>query len=567
MPDTAFDSSGNLICRQGDLVQSIPKASREHDVIDDSHQLPSAMESAFARIYGAAGANKGDIDLVKNAMLKLQKDLAESQRKVFATADIRRENKRLQGQILQQQKDMEAIKAVTAYLRFWKFDDVQNEINKHPKSESKLNHTIMTLTGMVSAKALRKFYELVQAHLSVVGEDPDNLNFYRGPYTEDKKDTTKGAKSELSGLEQLFFFLFVTRTGTPIEIASAQFGISQPTGTRYFCTWTDCLARVLMLEMPFPSSEISKESYPERWRELFGDSQIRLVLDCTNIDVETHSDPFAQRVTYSSYYSGNVAKILIGVSPAGALVFASLCYPGRCSDTDLTEHSLLQLELLKPGDQVMGDRGFTIHHLLFRKLMGMWMAAKRKPNQKSFTFEQSKFASNIHRERIHVERAVKRFKAFKYLKRTIPVNQFDILSHLAFVVVMLCNYQVPLTSRISKQKKNNPQTTSSTGQDPANSSLGGNAGNDHEDEEGDDAGMGTDDYDTEHEVTDEEDDEDEEGEVDARHSGSDFYDLEEEDDEEEVGDASLLLALRNQAKRRKTGCKCEVGSCTCQRSR
>ena len=39
---------------------------------------------------------------------------------------------------------------------------------------------------------------------------------------------------------------------------------------------------------------------------------------------------------------------------------------------------------------------------------------------------------------------MKRIKAFSYLKRTIPVLQFDIVSHIVFVVAMLSNYQCPL---------------------------------------------------------------------------------------------------------------------------
>ena len=39
---------------------------------------------------------------------------------------------------------------------------------------------------------------------------------------------------------------------------------------------------------------------------------------------------------------------------------------------------------------------------------------------------------------------MKRIKAFSYLKRTIPVVQFDLISHMVFVCAMMSNFQCPL---------------------------------------------------------------------------------------------------------------------------
>jgi hypothetical protein len=39
---------------------------------------------------------------------------------------------------------------------------------------------------------------------------------------------------------------------------------------------------------------------------------------------------------------------------------------------------------------------------------------------------------------------MKRIKAFRYLSKRIPMDQFDILSHIVFVVAFLSNIQPPL---------------------------------------------------------------------------------------------------------------------------
>ena len=88
-----------------------------------------------------------------------------------------------------------------------------------------------------------------------------------------------------------------------------------------------------------------------------------------------------------------MSKILVGMSPAGAITFCSLAYPGGISDS----------ESIRNHNQIVANK------------------------------------------RIHVERAMKRIKAFSSMQRRIPITQFDVLSHLVFVVCFLSNLQVPLT--------------------------------------------------------------------------------------------------------------------------
>jgi hypothetical protein len=68
--------------------------------------------------------------------------------------------------------------------------------------------------------------------------------------------------------------------------------------------------------------------------------------------------------TYSKYYSGNVAKVNVGITSSGVITFASLAYPGKISDVAIAK-TLLDLELLDAGDDIMADKGFTIHHLTY----------------------------------------------------------------------------------------------------------------------------------------------------------------------------------------------------------
>lgn len=92
----------------------------------------------------------------------------------------------------------------------------------------------------------------------------------------------------------------------------------------------------------------------------------------------------------------------------------------------------------------MGDKGFTMHHLSYLLGIGMVLPPKRKRGATLFTHDQCVLTSKVANKRIHVERAMKRIKAFSYLARTIPFDQFDILSHIVFVIAFLSNFQPPL---------------------------------------------------------------------------------------------------------------------------
>ena len=79
--------------------------------------------------------------------------------------------------------------------------------------------------------------------------------------------------------------------------------------------------------------------------------------------MNTPSFLLLQLQTYSNYKSTNTFKGLVGISPAGHVMFESSLYTGSISDTELVKRSGF-LKLLQHGDEVMADRGFTIEDIL-----------------------------------------------------------------------------------------------------------------------------------------------------------------------------------------------------------
>ena len=96
---------------------------------------------------------------------------------------------------------------------------------------------------------------------------------------------------------------------------------------------------------------------PKAFRDLYPST--RVIVDATEIFVETLALPKLQQMTYSTYKNHNTYKCLINISPGGAVTFIWKLFSGSITNRQLTQRSGL-LQLLEEGDSVMADRDFNI---------------------------------------------------------------------------------------------------------------------------------------------------------------------------------------------------------------
>ena len=83
---------------------------------------------------------------------------------------------------------------------------------------------------------------------------------------------------------------------------------------------------------------------PDSFKELY--PLTRVIIDCTEIYVQTPSSLLLQSQLYSSYKSNTTLKGLIGIAPHGAITFVSSLYTGSISDKEMTRFSGI-LDLLE----------------------------------------------------------------------------------------------------------------------------------------------------------------------------------------------------------------------------
>ena len=168
----------------------------------------------------------------------------------------------------------------------------------------------------------------------------------------------------------------------------------------------------------------------------------RVVIDCTELLIQTSSDYEQQGNQYSQCKSHATAKVLIGTAPSGACVFVSDCYEGCISDHQIVSESGF-LEYLNPHDMVLADRGFDIEDKVVEKGATLNIPPFLKGKQK-FTHSESMKTKVIARARIHVQRFNQRFKRYRILQGIIPQDSREMLSQLVYVACCLCNFDEPL---------------------------------------------------------------------------------------------------------------------------
>lgn len=279
------------------------------------------------------------------------------------------------------------------------------------------------------AAASLNFYDADERRASGVGEDGTRVN---------------RRKKKLAGPNGLFFTLFVLRTSTSLRVASVLFGVSESTGGRAFTTWLDFLAGSLRPLVHLPDVETVVSSAPPNCRRKCL-SSVALVLDATEYTVDNVWQTDARRALYSQYKKKHTAKLLIAISPAGAISWVSDAYGGRMSDAQLVKQCGILEELAREGFggkgmHIMADRGFNgIAPLLLN--MGMHYVAPpfRRKGEDQFTEEDAGVTRDVANLRIHVERAIGAMGQWRILDTKFDSQQMDKIGEIALVCAALVN--------------------------------------------------------------------------------------------------------------------------------
>lgn len=162
------------------------------------------------------------------------------------------------------------------------------------------------------------------------------------------------------------------------------------------------------------------KTMPLCFQQAFG-TKVTVVIDCFEIFIDKPTNLLARAQTFSSYKHHNTIKVLIGISPQGAISFVSEAWGGRTSDKFLTENCGI-LEKLLPGDMVMADWGFTITESVALKQARLMIPAYTKGREQldPIDVEKTRALASV---RIHVERVIGLLRRkYTILQSTLPTD-------------------------------------------------------------------------------------------------------------------------------------------------
>ena len=190
-----------------------------------------------------------------------------------------------------------------------------------------------------------------------------------------------------------------------------RFSVSTSRVTQVITTWIKLLSKEMSCLIVWPSKEQVYATLPDSFRRLY--PKTRVIIDCTEIFVETPSSLEIQVQLWSDYKHHCTFKVLICITPNGA------------SDKHIVRDSGF-LDLLEPYVCVMADRGFKIKDDLVMKRCTLAIPpSAAKGNQ--LTEEDVRETKRIANIRIYVEQAIKRIKDNNIMNVVFTLTELPLL--------------------------------------------------------------------------------------------------------------------------------------------
>lgn len=215
------------------------------------------------------------------------------------------------------------------------------------------------------------------------------------------------------------------------------FNVSQSTVSNIFITWVNFIYQLWTKIDIWPSKELVQYYMPRHFKNF--DTNLRVILDGTEIKVQKPKNPKSQQASWSSYKHANTLKILVGATPGGLLSYCSQAYAGSISDRQMVERSDL-ISKCQSGDSLLADRGFTIQDMFIDKNVTVRIPTflKGKSQLPGLTVIKDRELAN---KRVHIERIIGLTKTYKILTNDLDHSYIPIASKIFFICFMSCNFR------------------------------------------------------------------------------------------------------------------------------
>eukprot|EP00112_Aurelia_sp_Birch-Aquarium-sp1_P011603 Seg2438.2 transcript_id=Seg2438.2/GoldUCD/mRNA.D3Y31 product="hypothetical protein" protein_id=Seg2438.2/GoldUCD/D3Y31 len=272
--------------------------------------------------------------------------------------------------------------------------------------------------------------------------DAKSMKYWKGEKLTSNAESSiarKGPARKLSLEQEFLLTLMKLRLGLLNEDLAFRFDISVGLTSQIFFTWIRLMALDLHFLIKWPSRHDVKVNLPEIFKKYF--PRCVSIIDCTEFFVETPSSVEVQAALWSEYKHHCTIKVLIAITPNGVVSFLSDAYGGRSSDKFIVQDCDF-LDRLRPGDQLMADKGFKIADILAFHQCSL-VIPPSAPTGQQMTSENVRKTSRIANARIYVENAIGRVKNFRILKNELPILLLPIADDIIKVCSIDRDYKRP----------------------------------------------------------------------------------------------------------------------------
>lgn len=164
------------------------------------------------------------------------------------------------------------------------------------------NDSIRFYTGFISYQHIKFFYDIIKP-------SAERMTYC---YATGERESRPKARN-MQVIDEMFMFLVRLRLGIFEQDLAHRFQIHISTVSRKLATWCNYLYFMLGSQVIWPSREEVNTNMPECFCRLY--PKTRVIIDCTEIFVQTPSSLLLQSQLYSSYKSNTTLKGLVGITP------------------------------------------------------------------------------------------------------------------------------------------------------------------------------------------------------------------------------------------------------------
>ena len=265
---------------------------------------------------------------------------------------LEQENLTLQNKLKELEMGLEELKNTTTRA------SATYDINKISHSDD----LILLHTGLKSYPLFTWIFNLVKPKLP-------HIQYYRGVSSQNmksyqvRKTQRPGPKRLLNPENELPVVLMKLKLSLSEQFLGHLFDTCTSLISQVLSTWLPLLAAELKPLLYWPKQEELSLYYPDCFKKY---SNVRAIIDCTEVPIQSPSLAKANSQVYSSYKGRRTAKVLVACTPAGSISFVSKAAGGSMSDKELVKRSGI-VDLLSPGDTLLADRGLIFKSSFFTK--------------------------------------------------------------------------------------------------------------------------------------------------------------------------------------------------------